>query len=1746
MGGMVKVTYFRSRTDPMGIARRALECVTPVFNEGQSPSQQAIEGTFMIQDTTLPPPGVPRTNTPWRVQDIFESQVSKTPNAVAVTCLDQSLTYRDLNARANQLARYLQNLGIGLETPVALYLERSLNMVVAILGVLKAGGTYVPIDLAYPRERLNFMLEDTQAPVLLTQESLRTGLPSNFPEVVNLDSDWPRIAAESCTNLSNTAGEETAAYIIYTSGSTGKPKGVIVTHRNVVRLLKQTEHWYQFNSNDVWPLFHSYAFDVSVWELWGCLFYGGRLVIVPYLVSRSPHEFYKLLAEEKVTVLNQTPSAFRQLIWAEESAETKLDLNLRYVICAGEALELQSLRPWFDRHGDQRPQIVNKYGITETTVHSTYRVILKEDLTSGMGSVIGVPIPDLQIHLLDEDLKPVKPGSPGEIFVGGAGVARGYLNRPELTSKRFIPDPFSQAPGARLYRSGDLAQINANNEMEYLGRMDHQVKIRGFRVELGEIESALNRYPAIRESVVLALDTSTGDKRLVAYAVPVEAPPTVSELREHLHKTLPNYMIPASFMFLKTLPLTTNGKVDRRALPRPDSARPQLKTEFAAPETAAEQVLAQIWSEVLGIDTVGANDNFFELGGDSIRSIIILARAQKSGWHLNLEDIFQNPSVRSLAKCAELAKGREVFRATAPFSLISAEDRAKLPEGIVDAYPLSRLQLGMFFYNELDPLSAMYHDVFSYRISARFDAHMLEQAFNRLAGRHPLLRTSFQLAGFSQPLQLVHHHVSVPFSTEDLSAMPEPAQDQKLVDWVATEKRHPFDRGTAPLFRFHAQIRSENVFQFIISFHHACLDGWSLAAIVTEIFQDYAKLLQSANQEIAPPSIAYRDFVALEQQAIGSASSRAFWTETLRDFSPGTLPRWPKDRRAPAHEQVRGPEVKIQDDVLAGLKRLAQDSGVPLKSVLLAAHQRVMAFLYGEMDIVSGLICNGRPEAVDGEKLIGLFLNTLPLRQQLGGGTWRKLVKETFVAEQQLLPHRRFPLAAIQKLMGGRQLFETAFDFVHFHVYSSLKDLCDLQLAEGHYFEANNLTTYTTFMLDVTSTQLELHIDYNPNEICQRQAEQFTAYYVETLRAMAADPDRTYENFSPLSEMERKTILADWNTTEEACLTSQRIHELFEERAKEMPDRVALAFQDRQLTFKELDQSAQRVAEYLRGLGLRSQELVAICIERSPEMVSGLLGILKAGGAYVPLDPSYPRDRLACMIEDSKARLILTQTALLSTLPPTLAQSLCIETILSRRGALCGRDGNLQISPARNASQAVDSSALAYVIYTSGSTGKPKGVQVTHRSVVNLLASVARKTEFNPSDNFLAVTTLSFDIAALELFLPLTTGGKLTLASREIAGDGTRLASLMEASGATFMQGTPATWKLLIEAGWAGNQHATLFCGGEALTRKLSDQLLERSKALWNFYGPTETTIWSTAWKVAAAEPISIGRPLANTKLYILNHQLHPVPVGTTGELYIGGDGVARGYLNRDDLSSERFIPNPFADRSGQRLYKTGDLARYWPDGQVECLGRIDDQVKVRGFRIELGEVESVLRQHSTIADALVTARDDNFGEKRLIAYIISKNGPPSTAMLREFIQTRLPAYMVPAQFVPLKQFPLTPNGKIDRRQLPAPEASYQPARTRVAPTNSDERHVVAIWQEVLSNNQISIDDNFFELGGDSLSATRAFARLNREFGMDLSLKEILEHPTVRSLAKLLSHRKGSSPSSLTPIPRQPRVAYPS
>ncbi len=1739
----------------------------------------------------------------------FERQVTQSPNAVAVTFGNDQLTYAELNAKANQLAHFLQQQGVQPDDLVALYLERSLEMVIAILGVLKAGGAYLPIDTAYPEDRLAFMLEDAKPVALLTQEKLVAsskwqvasgrrhvaGENSQFTIhnsqfAIKLDTDWPQIAGHPATNPTSAVQPHNRAYVIYTSGSTGKPKGVLVTHYNVMRLMQATDNWYHFDQNDVWTLFHSYAFDFSVWEIWGALLVGGRLVVVPYLTSRSPHDFYRLLVDEGVTVLNQTPSAFRQLIQAEAEAVSGNQLSftgelaLRYVIFGGEALELNTLQPWFDRHGDQKPQLINMYGITETTVHVTYRPIFRNDVAQAPGSVIGQPIPDLQLFILDPQQRPVPIGVPGEIYVGGAGVAAGYLNRPELTAEKFLENlfdkvkkqPVTLSPAfaerrhlvtrSRLYRTGDLARWLPDGDIEYRGRIDHQVKIRGFRIELGEIEAALGSHTAVRQLLVLVREDEPGEKRLVAYLVlDPEQSVTVSELRRHLQPRLPAYMIPAAFVLLDAFPLTTNGKIDRRALPAPDETRPELERPYTPPRTRAEEILAGIWSRVLGAARVGIDDNYFELGGDSIRSIQVLAQARQAGLNFSLADLFNLQTIGRLSEQfarIELVEAGVAVIEAAPFSLISQADRSRLPSEVEDAYPLSKLQAGMLFHVELaaataasaGSVQAVYHNVTSWQIEGVFDGRLLQTAVQQLAQKHTILRTSFDLTTYSEPLQLVWPQVRIPVTLHDLRRFEVEAQEVEINRWVQQTVAEKFDWTQPPLLRFHFFRCSATRFQMIMAEHHAILDGWSVASLVTELFQTYRALLAGVFIGLGP-AIPYRKFVAAEQAILTSDRSRAFWQENLAESSVSTVPRLPLPEVDDNLPETAVHQTIIPAEQVSQLNQVAQRAGVPLKSVLLAAHLKVLSFVCGQNEVVSGLVMNGRPEQSGSERALGLFLNTVPFRQKLADGSWLDLVRQTFATEKMLLPHRRFPLAEMQQMMGGQPLFEVPFNYLHFHVFDELADGNEIKILGEQFYGHANFDLAVEAELNSIESTLALRLEYNPAQFGAAHIERLAGYFERALAALAAEPDAAHHTFSPLSTAELQTLLVDWNETETA-VPHQLIHEWVAQVAEERGRKTAVTYHNQQLTYAQLNAKANHLAHFLQTRGVGPETIVAVYLNRSPEMVIAALAVLKAGAAYLPLDPAYPPERIHFMLTDAKSNVLLTQEQLV-TGGRRHAESENLPLTINHLPLTIKLDSDwakINSCSDENPSGGATAENAAYIIYTSGSTGQPKGVVVTHRGLPNLAQAQHKAFAIGPESRVLQFAAFGFDASVSEMFVTLTTGATLVLAEAEEMLPGPDLVALVKEQGITAVTLPPSALAILNPDDFPSLQ--TVVAAGEACSAEVMARW-SAGRRFVNGYGPTEATVCATTAVLTPddANP-HIGRPIDNVQLFILNEAQQLVPIGTPGELYIGGIGVARGYLNRPGLTAEKFIENlydkvtrgqgdkvkkqsvtlsPGHPVTRSRFYRTGDLARYLPNGNVDFLGRLDHQVKVRGYRIELGEIETVLRRQTAVQDALVMARDDARTGPQLVAYIVGPNA--DAANLRATLSRRLPAYMVPSSFVLLDAFPLTPNGKIDRKALPAPMAATV---TEYTPPRNDLETVIAnVWAKVLKRDRVGVHDNFFELGGHSLLATQLVARLRQMLRIELSLRALFAAPTVAGLAQVVQQPpmadEGLAETAVTP-----------
>ena len=1657
----------------------------------------------------------------------FGHAVRQNPDAVAVTFEGEEVSYRELDRRSNQLAHHLRDLGVQAEMRVGLFLERSVEMIVAILATLKAGAAYVPLEVTLPPERIAFMIEDADCAHVLTETRLAEQLPVSPARIVTVDTD---ISDPNDGPLHTVIDPQNAAYVIYTSGSTGRPKGVVVTHGNVMRLMAATENWFSFSSSDVWTLFHSYAFDFSVWELWGALLYGGRLVVVPYWVSRSPEEFYALLLREGVTVLNQTPSAFRQLMKAEEQLASK-ELTLRTVVFGGEALEPSSLRPWYERHGDQHPQLVNMYGITETTVHVTHRPLTRADAEGARGSVIGRSIPDLRLYVLDGGMGPVPSGVAGELFVGGAGLARGYLNRPELTAERFPPDPLSSESGARLYRTGDLVRSGAAGELEYLRRADEQVKVRGFRIEPGEVEAALLSHEAVREAVVIARDEGSGH-RLVAYVVGAAgaAVPNASALRQHLRRVLPEYLVPSVFVALDSLPLTANGKVDRRALPVPQ--RDVNTAEYVAPRTEAERTLAAVWEEVLGAGHAGVEDNFFDLGGDSIRSVRVVALAKKRGLNFTVEQIFRHQTIAALVRQLN-NNGTDnstalVETTDGPFSLISRVDRERMPAGVEDAYPLSMLQAGMLFHGDVS--QDLYHNYTSLHLRAPFDARALESAVRRLIDHHPVLRTSFDLTSYSVPLQLVHRSVELPLQVEDLRGLSDTEQETAITKWQDDERRRRIDWSQAPLVRFHMHLRGENSFQFSFAEHHAILDGWSVATMLAELFRSYSSLC-STGEEIdePPPASLYRDFVALEQKALMSPGADQFWRQWLYGSSVITVPRLHTQREPETHMF----NLPVTPELSDALKRTAREAGVPIKSVLLAAHLRVLNQLGGQEDIVTGMVSHGRPEAADSERALGLYLNTLPFRLRLRGGTWSELARAAFAAEVDAMPFRYYPMAQVKIDQGGRALFETCFNFTHFHVLDGVQRSNEIDVLDEQAFVRTEFVLTADFSLKGPDARVHLMLIGNGEVLSREHLETIGGYYATALAALADEPSERYELKSLLSDDERRRLVVQWNDTATEYPRGLCVHQVFEQEAQLRPDAVAVESVDQQLSYAELNRRANTLAIALRRRGVGPDVLVAVMLERSVELIVALLAVNKAGGAYVPLNLSDPPARLRFIVEDAAARVLLTSTRIAKEIArePLALDVICVDA-----------DEHLHEGSAVDA-LAATSDNLAYMLYTSGSTGKPKGVSVTHSGVVSLVRS-NKYIEYGPDEVMLEFSPVSFDASTFEIWGALLNGGRLVIFP-PVVPSVRELGEFVVRTQVTSFLITPALFHqfLDVNAGALGALRQML-SGGDVLSPAPLDRAASKldDRRVINVYGPTETTVMCCAYVVPRERPagsVPIGGPIPNTQVYVVNGS-QPSGVGERGEIYIGGVGLARGYHNRPDLTAERFVPDSFGERPGGRLYRTGDAGRHLPEGVIQFIGRLDEQVKISGFRIEPGEIEAALETHPSVTTAVAVVDQETPHEKRLIAYVVAKENTlsPGVDELRAYLKERVPEYMTPAAFVMLDALPLTPHGKIDRAALPAPRANAdRPAGQYVAPRNAIEQQLVAIWEELFKTNPIGVRDNFFEMGGHSLLLMMLVARIEERLGERVAMADLFSGPTIENLAELLSqHGRTSLTSVIVPM----------
>ncbi|RNB59090.1 amino acid adenylation domain-containing protein [Brevibacillus gelatini] len=1633
------------------------------------------------------------------VHHAFERQVEKTPNTVAVAYHDVELTYAQLNERANQLAHRLVSEGVKPDTLVGICTERSPDMIIAILGVMKSGAAYVPIDPAHPRERIAYMIADSQARVLLTQQSLIEMLPETVANVICLDSD--ELADEPVENVASEATERNLAYVIYTSGSTGQPKGVMVEHHSVMNMAHALIEAFDIQPTSRVLQFTSFSFDVSISEIAMALLAGATLVIADRESLMPGPELIHVLREQRITAVSMVSSVLAALPDAELP-------DLRTLIVGGEAPS----RELVARYAPGR-RFFNCYGPTEATVCSTMMLC-----QPGMENPpIGRPIANATMYVLDANLQPVPVGVPGELYIGGKGLARGYWNRPELTAERFIAHPFG-AEGERLYRTGDLVRYRQDGNLEFLGRIDHQVKIRGYRIELGEIENALRQHPAVQEALVIAREEKAGDKRLAAYLVAAtnEEKPAVEELAFFLKETLPDYMIPAGFVWLDAIPLTVNGKVDRRALPVPDWGQLTAQREYIAPRTPTEEIVANIWSQVLSVERVGSYDDFFELGGHSLLATQTVSRLKEAfGVEIPLRTLFEFSTVNKLSEWIASVSENKSGLSDIPLVPV-ARDRN---------LPLSYAQQRLWFFDRLMPNHALYNIPTAVQLQGKLDIDAWERSLKLIIDRHESLRTTFTDQN-GEAVQVIHPTSDWRLERIDLRALPDDVRHAEGQRLAKEEANKPFDLVTGPLIRATIIQTGEENFIFLLNVHHIIADGWSAGILLRELFTCYQAFVQGETPKLAELPIQYADYAVWQREWLTSdvlEKQLSYWRAKLGGAEP--LLALPTDRPRPAVQTYEGSSITVMfdEELKASLFALSKREGTTLFMTLLAAFQVFLYRYTGQDDILVGTPEAGRSRQ-ETEGLIGFFINTLVMRTDLSGEPSFKevlaRVRETALgayAHQDLPFEKLVDELQLERSLSYSPLFQVMFVLQNIPVQAeALEGIRILPLEGGQQVET------TKFDLTLTMAEapsgLAATFEYNTALFDRSTVERMIGHFGRLLEAVAANPNQAITTLPLMSEAEQQRVVSEWNNTAVAYSTEHCVHELVAQIARKLPDQPAVVTKQQSVTYAELEAKANQLAHYLQKQGVGQGSLVGICVERSIEMVIGQLAIIKAGGAYVPMDPAYPKDRLAFMVQDAGMAIVLTQERLTDKLPAGASRLICLDAdwdAIARE----------QTTAPASAASVND---LAYVIYTSGSTGTPKGVEIEHAALLNLIFWHQRAYQVTAKDRASQIAGTAFDASVWEIWPYLTKGATLYLPEEEIRLVPEKLRDWLVDCGITIsFLPTPLTESMLALE-WP--DHIALrymLTGGDKLHHYPSDKL---PFTLVNQYGPTENTVVATAGIVPkeagqAAAP-TIGRPIDNVQVYVLDAHMQPVPVGVSGELYIGGSSLARGYLNRPELTQERFVAHPFSEAEGARLYRTGDLVRYLPDGSLEFIGRTDDQTSIRGFRVELGEVETAIVAHPAVKEAVVTVCTDKQGTKRLAAYLVLEEGTAlATNDIRKALKEALPDYMVPAFFIEMPYLPLTPNGKVDRKSLPAPDFQRpELAGEFVPPSTEKEQRLAAIWKDVLGIEQIGIHDNFFELGGDSILSIQIVSRANQA-GLTLTPKQLFEYQTIAELAQVVEEK---------------------
>ncbi|MFO1417432.1 MAG: amino acid adenylation domain-containing protein [Methylotetracoccus sp.] len=1686
--------------------------------------------------------------------DLFERQASMTPDAIAVSFGDRSLSYRDLHRAANRLANGLLARNLGPEPVVGVCAERSLEMVVSLLGILKSGGAFLPLDPEYPRERLAVMLQDAGAALLIVQPGFDTLLsPWDGPQLI-LDDCLEALGGFVDTPPPTSIEPGQLAYVLFTSGSTGRPKGVAVPHRGLLnRLLWMQEH-FKLGVDDAVLQKTPFSFDVSVWEFFWPLMVGARLVVAEPGVHREPSELAETIENGGVTTVHFVPSMLRAFI---DAADFRPCRSLRRVICSGEALPSELHRRFA---AASSASLHNLYGPTEASIDVTAWDCGPSPVDT-VGVPIGRPIANTSIYLLDRQMQPVPVGVPGELYIGGVGLARGYAGRPDLTAAAFVPSPFSV--GERLYRTGDLARYRNDGAIDFLGRIDHQVKLRGFRIELGEIEQALRSLPGITDAAVMLGDEGTGHPRLVAYLVGAAEDADASAVwRRALAERLPDYMIPGAFVHMSALPLTPSGKLDRKALPLVEAASGR---DYVAPRNAIERLLARIWSEVLRVEQIGIDDDFFALGGDSILGIQIASRARAEGLTFSARSVFHFPTIATLAPQLRLQETNDdVARCPVrpPFALADlpagaiAELQSRWPE-MEDLYPLTPMQEGMLFFSLMHPGSGIYVMQDQYTIAGAVDPDAFRAAWQHVVDRHPVLRSAFVWQGLAKPHQWVRRNAELPYEMHDWRSWSPERQHHELDALLEAERRSGFDLQRAPLLRIRLIRLADEHWRCVRSFHHILLDEWCTSPLFLEFRAAYLGLVDGGGLPKLPEARPFRDFIDWLRRQDPSAAEQ-FWRRELDGFSEPTPLVVDRAGGAAPTVAVDDVECSLTTKQTALLVGRVQAGRMTANTLVQAAWALVLSRYASRTDVVFGVTVAGRPvDLPDIERTLGLFINTLPLRlkvrpEQPVSEFWSEILERNLAIRQ----FEHVPLVQIQgwsDVPSGTDLFN------HLLVYENAPidpSLLDEHSALDMRYHANRVhTNYPVTVTVVPGECLLLRMTYQPVRIAAADAARMLGHFRQVLVRMMEHPDALLGSLSLPTESEWRQQRDVWNDTSRHFPQGDDFVAAFLRQVAATPSADAARCGADSLSYAGLDRASERLARWLRTSGVGNDDVVVLMDRRGLDLLVMMVAVLKAGAAFLSLDPRHPPARWSSAVAASRARVALCGEDFIDALrAAVVAEDLELSLRVLSDTDTGSDDDSVPLDCSGNPDQ------LAYLIFTSGSTGVPKGAMITRQGMINNLLTKIPALGLGTGDVIAQTAPQSFDISIWQFLTPLLCGACTDILADAVAQDPAALLRAIGERNVSILECVPSLMRALLDQ---ANPDASLpglrwlLPTGEALPPDLCIRWRRRfpDVGLLNAYGPAECADDVSYHRIDAIPEsgtlrVPIGRPVANLRLFVLDAAGHPVPIGVPGEICVGGAGVGRGYAGRPDLTAAAFVPDPFG-APGTRLYRTGDLGCWREDGLMEYLGRIDHQVKIRGVRLELEEVEAQLAQHPDVAAAAARVWTDARGEARLVAYAVAREPGRSTdeRAIRAFLTERLPEYALPGALVWLADLPLGPNGKLDRTALPRPQGDAESVEPRQAPATPSEELVAGVWMDVLGAACIGRDDHFFERGGHSLLATQLIARLNPLFGVELPFRTLWEHPSLRELAeqidRLVAYGAGSKDAPLVAEPRSADAPYP-